>query len=522
MTGGNCLFKGLSLSLGEIIRMAASCYVFFIFEILFYLRTAQAGGLVYGLKNGMVIMSPDFPGNMDEITWKFKEDKVAELNGDNIEYYGIFKSKVILYKNNGSLELKNLQAQDSGTYEVEIVQNGRINNDMFNLRVIDPVPKPVIECNVTNEHVMLTCKTEINSLTRLQWNGTDIKNQENTANPLVLEKRDDNAEFTCTASNPVSEMKSDIFLIKDCNGESNLLNVALLAVVVVVLILLLLSIIAIGLYFYLKNKVSNDTKQDKDTRHSENLKLMSGIEMETNDKETDKLNLNQCTGSVGEHERIEDVIIYKQSTDPDNAEEDQDDMLQDTSPDSNKALAPPAQQTGEEENDSDSNKALEPAAQQTHKEENDSDNVEEMLDLGPQDIFTDCNEAIVLPAEQTGKTENESGKVTNPETLNNEENITKAGDTGSLEASAEHAANDVKESGSANNDKNKEVKSQDEDQVAKPELLKNEGNNTKTGSLEVSAENAENVKESDDTGPLDVSTEEADNNNKELDKKEDV
>ncbi|XP_039599744.1 uncharacterized protein DDB_G0287625-like isoform X2 [Polypterus senegalus] len=562
--------------------MDTSCYVFFIFGILFYPRTAQAGGLVYGLKNGMVIMSPDFPGNMDEITWKFKEDKVAELNGDSIEYYGIFKNKVILYKNNGSLELKNLQAQDSGKYEVEIVQNGHIKNDIFDLRVIDPVPKPVIECNVTNDHVMLTCKTEMNLLTRLHWNGTDIKNQEITANPLELEKRDDNAEFTCTASNPASEMKSDIFLIKDCNDESNLLNAAMLAVVVVVLILLLLSIIAVGLYFCFKQK--------------ENMRLMSTHEMETKDKETDKFNPNQCKGFVGEDARIEVVNIHNQNTDPDNVKEMEKGTTQDNFTDSNKALAAPAQdidkeenysdsdktlalpleQNGKEENETDSNKTLAPAAQQTGKEENDSvcneameqpaeqtrktenesdcndtivqsaeqtENTEnesgkvtnpETLNNEENNTKADCNDTIVLLSEQTEKTENESGKVTNPETLNNEENNTKAGDKGPLEASAEHTANIVKESGSANDDMNKEVKSQDEDQAPKPEPLKNEGNNTKAGSLEASAENTDNnVKESEhlskheamrngdntkagDTGPLDVSAEETDSNKKEL------
>lgn len=61
-----------------------------------------------------------FSGELIRIAWKLGIDKIAELDGGEIEYFRKFKGRTTLNKEKGTITITRLTMEDKGTYFADI------------------------------------------------------------------------------------------------------------------------------------------------------------------------------------------------------------------------------------------------------------------------------------------------------------------------------------------------------------------------------------------------------------------
>ncbi|XP_031419026.1 CD48 antigen-like isoform X2 [Clupea harengus] len=180
----------------------------------FLLATAGSPVSVFRPTGGSVTL--EFQGHLqlekedvDLIQWYFGQEKImkyAPLRDSNTIF--TYQDRVEFNKETFSLELKNLQKNDSGLYSREIIARETYVVAEYRLSVLDPVESPVLpvvynwtscdSCNVT-----VTCKGRDLSLTSTCDCSTCCPEEEHsTDSTLTLSFEAD--VITCNHSNPVS------------------------------------------------------------------------------------------------------------------------------------------------------------------------------------------------------------------------------------------------------------------------------------------------------------------------------
>ncbi|KAG2456287.1 LFA3 protein, partial [Polypterus senegalus] len=102
-------------------------------NIFFYLFVI--GEPILGLINGTVTFELKLDEIPKEITWKFYEDKVCEIDSTSDVCFLSYNGRANINKDNGSLTISNLQNNDTGKYTAEIHQT-TVKEFTFELEVL--------------------------------------------------------------------------------------------------------------------------------------------------------------------------------------------------------------------------------------------------------------------------------------------------------------------------------------------------------------------------------------------------
>ncbi|KAK0155925.1 Lymphocyte function-associated antigen 3 [Merluccius polli] len=172
-------------------------------------------------------LGPAIPGTPDRIVWKHGARKVVEFDGSEENVHGTFLDRVVLDWHTAALTIKDLQAGDSGPYELEATINSKRFYSQHEVEVIEKVAVPTISCVLNGTDgsggkpdeprtlATLTCSAEgPPSLITYRW--TLLKGVLDGRGLLVpLVGKQDETVYTCQVNNPVSQEKRE-FVAKDC------------------------------------------------------------------------------------------------------------------------------------------------------------------------------------------------------------------------------------------------------------------------------------------------------------------
>ncbi|KAK6464957.1 SLAM family member 8-like [Huso huso] len=161
-----------------------------------------------------------------EINWRFGSVENADWplarieNGEiDVDFEERFKTRLQLDRKTGSLQINNLQKEDSGFYLVEAYKENKLKN-IFYLSVYNPVSKP----HVTKTHergssgyrtCLLLCSVVKSHNVTLSWlREGEILTQTDSLNATELEISQEmqggNVTYSCVASNPASNKTTTV------------------------------------------------------------------------------------------------------------------------------------------------------------------------------------------------------------------------------------------------------------------------------------------------------------------------
>ncbi|XP_036308997.1 T-cell surface antigen CD2 [Pipistrellus kuhlii] len=141
---------------------------------------------------------------IDDRVWKKDKARIIRYtNGkpnEEKERYQVFK--------NGTLKIKHLQRNDSGSYEVNLYNSKGQNilTQTFHLKVLEKVSKPVINWNCIN--TTITCEVTQGTDPKITLYGPRIKIKEGQKAITYKWTTKPNGQFNCTAINRVSKETS--------------------------------------------------------------------------------------------------------------------------------------------------------------------------------------------------------------------------------------------------------------------------------------------------------------------------
>ncbi|XP_034612458.1 CD48 antigen-like [Trachemys scripta elegans] len=212
-------------------KMAAAVQTFACLVVLSSLQAYEACQ-VNGIVRGTVYLNPilSVPENYQQIIWRFNESqKILTKKWNQPVSYpsGSFHNKLRYYENH-TLEINQLQKQDSGTFRMEVEDNlSKKTNELFRLDVYEPVPKPRVNftirankdgwCNVT-----LACIVDATQVT-YHWckNEKDLVGKNSSTLDVAL-KSESAASYKCIVSNPASKETGFIYYRSPCTwNEKN-------------------------------------------------------------------------------------------------------------------------------------------------------------------------------------------------------------------------------------------------------------------------------------------------------------
>ncbi|XP_075965816.1 cell adhesion molecule CEACAM5-like [Anarhichas minor] len=153
------------------------------------------------------------------VTWKFGDKNIIVFNVNNFttaEYEG----RITLFISTGSLELRNLNHDDSGEYSVSIIPAGELPEEGktrldVHVRVSDVMATASSTDLVEDSSVRLSCSSSGSSLSFLWFNGSSevtagdrVQLTDGGSILTINVTRYDQGPFRCNVSNPVSSATS--------------------------------------------------------------------------------------------------------------------------------------------------------------------------------------------------------------------------------------------------------------------------------------------------------------------------
>ncbi|XP_041128358.1 uncharacterized protein LOC121328005 isoform X4 [Polyodon spathula] len=176
-----------------------------------------------GLQNKDIVLCPVFEGELEEITWKLGDNKIAEYDlFKTILYYGDFKNQTELNITSGCLKMNNITDRWDGLYTAELQINEQLQYLKFKLKVYRPVSKPHVTCTVTDSIVTLLCEGDESLGNHYRWEDRENKALLEGKNLTLSKEENDNIEYTCIFSNIKSEARSDP--VKNCFVTDSMLH----------------------------------------------------------------------------------------------------------------------------------------------------------------------------------------------------------------------------------------------------------------------------------------------------------
>ncbi|KAJ8407415.1 hypothetical protein AAFF_G00279890 [Aldrovandia affinis] len=167
--------------------------------------------------NGNFTLRPNIKGSLEDILWKWNDDKIIEFDQTQVYQYGQFKGRTILDFKTGDFTLQHLKVSDSGKYRGELQIAGQLHYYEQTVKVLDALDKPAVTCQVNdNGTVTLLCAGDQSPLTQYSWEGPDTQDQPGYELQIRREEsQSSDSVYTCVVKNPVSENRED-FPVKSC------------------------------------------------------------------------------------------------------------------------------------------------------------------------------------------------------------------------------------------------------------------------------------------------------------------
>nr|XP_005311312.1 SLAM family member 8-like [Chrysemys picta bellii] len=217
-------------------KMAAAVQTFACLVVLSSLQAYEAtevpSNQVNGTVGGTVYLNPKLsvPEEYKQIIWRFNNSlKILTKKWNQLVSYpsGSFQNKLHYYENH-TLEINQLQKQDSGIFQIQVEDNlSKKTNEDIQLHVYEPIPKPSVKfISRVNEDgwcsVTLACIVNATQVTyRWRKNEKDLVGK-NSSTLDDLFKLESNASYKCIVSNPVSEETGFINYGSPCTWNGNI------------------------------------------------------------------------------------------------------------------------------------------------------------------------------------------------------------------------------------------------------------------------------------------------------------
>ncbi|XP_073903791.1 CD48 antigen isoform X2 [Castor canadensis] len=170
----------------------------------------------------------EIPKNFTHLTWLHTtKQKIVEWTlGETPNYFqSRFKDKVILDPESAVLHIKEVGKEENGIYLLRVLmQNGSEKERKITLKVIDPVPKPVIKIEKIqklddNCYLNLSCLTQNESVDYLWYrdSGPFSKELQRSVLEVIINPQNQSKFYTCQVSNPVSSKNDTLYFIPPCD-----------------------------------------------------------------------------------------------------------------------------------------------------------------------------------------------------------------------------------------------------------------------------------------------------------------
>ncbi|XP_025954957.1 uncharacterized protein LOC112982616 isoform X4 [Dromaius novaehollandiae] len=173
--------------------------------------------------------------------WEYKKGPKQEgivdyfKSDSKIVIYDHYEGRVQFHTSNGSLELRNAQVNDSGTYMVTVNLKKNLVREIL-LLVIDPVSKPGLQTDskLADTPIQLSCAVEhLATVKDVVWkkngqllrpNGHYMFSEDFRVLQIQNGQKSDCGSYSCNVSNEVSWDEASLDLIIDGKGYSRSLN----------------------------------------------------------------------------------------------------------------------------------------------------------------------------------------------------------------------------------------------------------------------------------------------------------
>uniref|UniRef100_A0A8C9SS43 Ig-like domain-containing protein n=1 Tax=Scleropages formosus TaxID=113540 RepID=A0A8C9SS43_SCLFO len=266
-----------------------------------FILTPLVFGEMYRRPKEGVSLTPALKGPFEELLWKYNENKVAEYRaGDGINVFGQFKGRATLNTKTGQLMVRDLRKADSGRYTAEVLMSGTMQDSSFDVKVIDAVTRPTVQCEQRDSVGILRCHSE-GEMGQYRWEGPNDLLRNWTDQPIELQVSSSDSAYTCVVKNPVSEESSETFPAEHCFKGLFAHHGAVAAVVILVSVVLSVSGFLIGAHCMRRNSRRNGLRCDHVGKKDEETGLLQHYEVTEKNRELCSQNPSEDDGKTVGH-----------------------------------------------------------------------------------------------------------------------------------------------------------------------------------------------------------------------------
>ncbi|XP_041962122.1 carcinoembryonic antigen-related cell adhesion molecule 21-like isoform X2 [Alosa sapidissima] len=267
-----------------------------------------------------------------KITWTCPSNTVIITSlGDTEMIHPEYIGRVSVNKTTASLDLRSLTLHDTGEYTVNITvsSSGVEQFGKTSLAVFERIStSPIISTGGTliagNSSVNLTCDAQGTIITR-EWtkdgtplfpsNSTTFYEDNRTLSISPVEK-EDNGQYTCTVSNPVSSVSENHNLVVKYQKEVNSLSAGAIAGIAVACLVFGLAVGAGGSFFAMRKRNVSGNSRKKDAQDSPfappSTSNDAASHVYVNSRVAQELNMRTNSGTVAPNDHIYDRrLSYK-------------------------------------------------------------------------------------------------------------------------------------------------------------------------------------------------------------------
>ncbi|XP_066572426.1 T-cell surface antigen CD2 [Amia ocellicauda] len=198
--------------------------------LIMFLQTAHLttneSVIVSSHTESVCLSLPGVPVTSRDVSWSFKDTRVAKLKNSTITLHGQYEKRAALFPN-GTLMLKKPMRNDSGSYKLEVFKDGKcvITGSIW-LELQDPVSEPNVQFSCSSDGIVeLNCTVDRGDNVSFKWiifNGSQSSSLGFIAGWKAILPVGQNVSgvFVCTVENNVSRVMGKP-LKPSCNSNSN-------------------------------------------------------------------------------------------------------------------------------------------------------------------------------------------------------------------------------------------------------------------------------------------------------------